>query len=168
MARRPKISRVAGAALIRSLLLAACGGASKKLAVSAACKTIAGTSSSAIALPGSWPDPNGDLANTRDATSSTISKANVSRLKQAWSFKLTGRAAAKKVQAYGSLTAKPIVQAASSTSRTSTPTCTRSRWDRQARVGVPLRSAREERTGTQRRSGRDGGCTGSRRPRPSR
>jgi outer membrane protein assembly factor BamB len=55
-----------------------------------------------------WPEPNGDLANTRDATSSTISAANVSRLKQAWSFKLSGEAA-KGVQAYGSLTAGPIV-----------------------------------------------------------
>ena len=109
MARRPKISRVAGAALIRSLLLAACGGASKKLAVSAACKTIAGTSSSAIALPGSWPDPNADLANTRVAPGSSISSANVSKLAPVWSFKIAGIAAAS-VGASGSLAANPIVQ----------------------------------------------------------
>ncbi len=57
----------------------------------------------------SWPYPNADLANTRDATGSTISSADVSRLAQAWTFKLTGKAAAG-VRPYGSLTASPIVQ----------------------------------------------------------
>jgi outer membrane protein assembly factor BamB len=57
----------------------------------------------------SWPYPNADLANTRDATGSKISSANVSRLAQAWTFRLTGKAAAG-VGAYGSLTANPVVQ----------------------------------------------------------
>ncbi|MGB9482934.1 MAG: hypothetical protein WCB86_03455, partial [Candidatus Dormiibacterota bacterium] len=37
---------------------------------------------------GSWPYPNGDLANTRDATGAVISSANVSDLQEAWSFDL--------------------------------------------------------------------------------
>jgi alcohol dehydrogenase (cytochrome c) len=55
---------------------------------------------------GSWPYPNGDIANTRDALGSTISSTNVSGLKEAWSFKLPGRAET----AVGSLAANPIVQ----------------------------------------------------------
>jgi hypothetical protein len=42
----------------------------------------------------SWPYSNGDLANTRDATGSTVSSANVPRLAPAWTLKLTGKAAA--------------------------------------------------------------------------
>ncbi|MGC2191775.1 MAG: PQQ-binding-like beta-propeller repeat protein [Candidatus Dormiibacterota bacterium] len=57
---------------------------------------------------GSWPYPNGDLANTRDATGSVISSANVSDLKQAWSFTLTGKGATS-VDGGGALTAVPIV-----------------------------------------------------------
>jgi hypothetical protein len=34
---------------------------------------------------GSWPYPNGDLANTRDAAGSVITTVNVSKLKEAWS-----------------------------------------------------------------------------------
>jgi outer membrane protein assembly factor BamB len=91
------------------LLVAGCGGKGTKGA-SRPCKTIA----SNVAAPaasggGSWPYPNADLANTRDATGSTISSANVSRLAQAWTFKLTGKAAAG-VGAYGSLAANPVVQ----------------------------------------------------------
>ena len=63
--------------------------------------------SGAAAPSGSWPDPNGDLANTRDADSA-ISAANVARLRQAWTFKLTGAAAAD-VQSSGSLAAAPVV-----------------------------------------------------------
>jgi len=55
---------------------------------------------------GSWAYPNGDIANTRDALGSTISSANVSELKEAWSFKLTGKADTLA----GSLAANPIVQ----------------------------------------------------------
>jgi alcohol dehydrogenase (cytochrome c) len=54
---------------------------------------------------GSWPYPNGDLANTRDAPDSTISAANVSGLKEAWTFKPAGKAES----AVGSLTAAPVV-----------------------------------------------------------
>jgi outer membrane protein assembly factor BamB len=57
---------------------------------------------------GSWPYPNGDLANTRDAAGSAISSANVSRLRQAWTFKLTG-SAVHGAPTYGSLAAAPVV-----------------------------------------------------------
>ena len=63
----------------------------------------------AAAPAGSWPYPNGDISNTRDATGSAISAANVSSLREAWAFKLTGTAAAG-VSAVGSLTAPPVVQ----------------------------------------------------------
>ncbi|HTZ26701.1 MAG TPA: PQQ-binding-like beta-propeller repeat protein [Streptosporangiaceae bacterium] len=62
-----------------------------------------------VARPaGSWPYPNGDLANTRAAAGSVISSANVSRLRQAWTFKLTGSAVAS-APGFGSLAATPIV-----------------------------------------------------------
>jgi glucose dehydrogenase len=57
---------------------------------------------------GSWPYSNADLANTRDALGSTITMANVSTLKKAWSFTLTGTAT-KNVGGYGTLAAAPIV-----------------------------------------------------------
>jgi alcohol dehydrogenase (cytochrome c) len=57
---------------------------------------------------GSWPYPNGDLANTRVAAGSSISAANVSGLKEAWTFKLTGTAAAG-VGSTGAFAAAPVV-----------------------------------------------------------
>jgi outer membrane protein assembly factor BamB len=57
---------------------------------------------------GSWPYPNGDLANTRDALGSAISSQNVATLREAWSFRLTGRGAAS-VGPFGSLEANPVV-----------------------------------------------------------
>jgi alcohol dehydrogenase (cytochrome c) len=57
---------------------------------------------------GSWPYPNGDLANTRDATGSAITSANVSRLQQAWAFQLPAAAVAS-TPGFGSLAAAPIV-----------------------------------------------------------
>jgi alcohol dehydrogenase (cytochrome c) len=56
---------------------------------------------------GAWPYPNGDLANTRDAPDSAISAANVSGLREAWTFQLAGTTAAS--VAVGSLTAPPVV-----------------------------------------------------------
>jgi alcohol dehydrogenase (cytochrome c) len=58
---------------------------------------------------GSWPDPNADLSNTRVAPDSAITMANVTRLRQAWSFPITGAAAAGEGGA-GSLVAAPVVQ----------------------------------------------------------
>jgi len=57
---------------------------------------------------GSWPYPNGDLANTRVAAGSAISSANVSGLRQAWAFRLTGPAV-HSAPTYGSLAAAPVV-----------------------------------------------------------
>jgi alcohol dehydrogenase (cytochrome c) len=57
---------------------------------------------------GSWPYPNGDLANTRDAAGSAISSANVAKLREAWTFKLAGTAATS-VSYAGSLAAAPVV-----------------------------------------------------------
>jgi glucose dehydrogenase len=92
------------------LVAVACGGS----ATSAACSLIKGATatkaaSTANAASGSWPYSNADLANTRDAPGSAISSANVSRLEQAWAFRLTGTAAAG-VRPYGSLAATPIVR----------------------------------------------------------
>ncbi len=64
---------------------------------------------SAAGGSGSWPYTNADFANTRDASGSTISSTNVSRLAQVWAFRLTGKAAAG-VLTFGSLIASPIVQ----------------------------------------------------------
>ncbi len=92
------------------VLVAACGGTT-----TAGCglmKSATATNAAAVttlAASGSWPYPNADLSNTRDARGSKISSANVSTLKQAWTFRLTGRAA-QGVRPYGSLTATPIVQ----------------------------------------------------------
>jgi outer membrane protein assembly factor BamB len=92
-----------------SLVIAACGGSSTS-ATRPACKTITGsTAASTAGAPGSWPYPNADLANTRVAPDSTISSANVSRLTPAWTFKLSGAAAAG-VEQSGSLAANPVVQ----------------------------------------------------------
>jgi outer membrane protein assembly factor BamB len=56
----------------------------------------------------SWPYSNGNLTNTRVATGSTISLKNVDTLREAWSFKLTGKAT-KSDSHYGSLALTPIV-----------------------------------------------------------
>jgi glucose dehydrogenase len=93
--------------VVAGVLVAACGGSGRP---SPGCKTIPGTvTASSAGTSGSWPYANVDLANTRDATSSTISSANVSRLTPAWTFRLTGKAA-DGVRPYGSLTANPIVE----------------------------------------------------------
>ncbi|MGO9557669.1 MAG: PQQ-binding-like beta-propeller repeat protein [Acidimicrobiales bacterium] len=79
-----------------TVLAAACGGSAAPVT-----KEFPGA-----AVPtGSWPYPNGDIANTRGAPNSTISAANVSKLREAWTFKL----ADKDETAVGSLTAPPVV-----------------------------------------------------------
>jgi alcohol dehydrogenase (cytochrome c) len=93
-------------------LVAGCGGSSGNTtaAATSGCRTVAtSVAASTAGASGAWAYANGDLANTRDATGSTISSANVSRLRQAWTFKLTGTAAVG-VRPFGSLTANPIVQ----------------------------------------------------------
>lgn len=92
-----------------SSLIAACGG-DRPVAAKPACQTVTTRlAASTAGASGSWPYSNADLANTRDASDSTISSANVSRLEPAWAFKLSGTAAAG-VGGSGSLAATPIVQ----------------------------------------------------------
>src|SRR5450631_2034610 len=67
------------------------------------------TSSGAPSRTGSsWLYPNDNLSNTRDVVGSSISAKNVSSLKEAWSFKLEGKAA-QSIAHLGSLAATPIV-----------------------------------------------------------
>jgi alcohol dehydrogenase (cytochrome c) len=94
---------------VLGLLVAGCGGSGTPQA-STACKTVTRSPAASNAgISGSWLYSNADLANTRVATGSTISSGNVSHLTQAWTFRLTGTAAAG-VRPYGALTANPIVQ----------------------------------------------------------
>ena len=87
------------AAVITVLLAAACSSSQPSPTTKAF--TGAGTPS------GTWAYPNGNLANTRVAAT-TISAANVSSLREAWSFHPTGKAAAG-VSGVGSFAAAPIV-----------------------------------------------------------
>src|SRR5580658_9349554 len=90
----------AAAALVTaSLVTAACSSTPATVTNAAAPKPLAS---------GSWPYSNGDLSNTRDAAGSTITSANVSGLKQAWTFHITGTAASG-VGSTGALAANPIV-----------------------------------------------------------
>jgi glucose dehydrogenase len=57
---------------------------------------------------GSWPYPNGDPENTRDAAGATISSANVAGLQQGWTFKLPSSLVTSG-PGFGSLAATPIV-----------------------------------------------------------
>ncbi len=76
--------------------------------IAATSGTFASAAGATPATPGSWPYSNGNLANTRVAAGSTITLANVSQLKQLWSFTLKGRAS-KGVGGVGTLAANPIV-----------------------------------------------------------
>jgi glucose dehydrogenase len=84
------------------------------LAVGCTSSSSGGPAPSNIVFPGaatpsgSWPYPNGDVANTRDAIDSTITSANVSKLREAWAFKLTGTPAAG-VSHTGALAMGPVV-----------------------------------------------------------
>ena len=84
-----------------SLLLAACSSASTPAGTTV-------TNPRAASPAGSWPYPNGDLANTREAAGSTISSANVAGLQQAWTFRLPA-ALVTSGPGFGSLTGTPIV-----------------------------------------------------------
>jgi alcohol dehydrogenase (cytochrome c) len=106
-----------GAALLATVALLA---ASCSTSSTSSTGKLAGTPAPACTTPppaaavtagtpsGSWPYPNAELDNARVATGSVISSANVSELQQAWTFKLTGQAAAS-VKQTGSLAANPVV-----------------------------------------------------------
>src|SRR5580700_10763765 len=81
-----------------SLLLAACSSASTPAGTTV-------TNPKAASPAGSWPYPNGDLANTRQAPGSVISSANVSQLQQAWTFQITS----KPDGGVGTLAMSPVV-----------------------------------------------------------
>jgi outer membrane protein assembly factor BamB len=92
--------------------LAACGSGKSAASRTAATCSLTRTSAASAATAangGAWPYANGDLANTRDARDSPISSSNVSRLIEAWTFKLSGSAATGLAGA-GSLTSAPIVR----------------------------------------------------------
>ena len=92
----------AAAAAVATVLLAACGSSSSQSNPTTSTFTGAATPS------GTWAYPNGDLANTRVAADTTITSANVSSLREAWSFHLAGTAAAG-VHGAGSFAATPVV-----------------------------------------------------------
>ena len=88
-------------AVLVALLAAACTSSTQSQSATT-------TNPKAAPPSGSWPDPNADLANTRQAPASVISSTNVSRLKQAWTFRITGTASAG-VGGVGALTMSPVV-----------------------------------------------------------
>ena len=94
-----------GAAVAATVLLAAACGSSSSLSQS---NPTTSTFTGAATPSGTWAYPNGDLANTRAAAGTTITSANVSSLREAWSFHLAGAAAAG-VHGAGSFAATPVV-----------------------------------------------------------
>jgi alcohol dehydrogenase (cytochrome c) len=90
-------------AVLVAVLGAACSTSSKPTVT----HTQSATTTNAKATPpsGSWPYPNADLANTRQAPRSVISSANVSQLQQAWTFRITS----KPDGGVGTLAMSPVV-----------------------------------------------------------
>jgi alcohol dehydrogenase (cytochrome c) len=76
-------------AALAALLAAACTSTGQPTVTHAQSATT--TNPKAAAPSGSWPYPNADLANTRQAPGSVISSANVSQLQQAWTFRVTSQ-----------------------------------------------------------------------------
>ena len=103
-----------------SLLLAACGSASTPAGTTV-------TNPKAASPAGSWPYPNGDLANTRDAAGSTISSANVAGLQQAWTFRLPAGLVTIRTRLWLADRDADRRPTASSTCRISVTTCMRCR-----------------------------------------
>jgi alcohol dehydrogenase (cytochrome c) len=95
-----RVSGLVGLLAAASLLAAGCSSGQPQPTTSA----FAGAATPA----GTWAEPNGDLGNTRSAVGSVISAANVSSLREAWSFHITGTAAAG-VRGAGALAANPVV-----------------------------------------------------------
>jgi alcohol dehydrogenase (cytochrome c) len=86
-----------------AVLAAACS--SSKPPAPTASTSATTTNPKATQPSGAWPYPNGDLANTRDAADSEISSANVSQLRQAWTFRVTS----KPDGGTGTMTDSPVV-----------------------------------------------------------
>jgi outer membrane protein assembly factor BamB len=103
--RTARNSQIAiAASLAGGMIVAGCSSSGSSAQPQPTTITFAG----AAAPAGSSAYPNGDLANTRDATGSRISSANVASLKEAWTFKLSGTAATGVTYA-GSFAAAPVV-----------------------------------------------------------
>ncbi len=110
--QRRAVRRAGSAACLAAavaLIASACSTTSttaRPVAAPHACKSASAPATTTAAAP--WAYPNADLANTRVAPGSTISAANVSKLREAWTFKLTGKGATD-VEGTGSLAANPVV-----------------------------------------------------------
>jgi alcohol dehydrogenase (cytochrome c) len=89
-------------AVLAALLTGAWTSSSKQPATRTQSATT--TNPNAATPSGSWPYPNADIDNTRQAPDSVISSANVSQLRQAWSFRITS-----KPQTVGALAMSPVV-----------------------------------------------------------
>src|ERR1700753_1605464 len=93
--------------------LVACGGGGPRAGSAgtsfADCPVGAATMHAATSGGGSWPYPNGTLANTRDVPGSGVDSGNVSTLRERWTFTLRGAAAAD-VGDTGSLISNPVVR----------------------------------------------------------
>jgi glucose dehydrogenase len=89
--RRTRSTRIGMSllAVLVALLAAACTSSSKPTAAHSHSATT--TNPKAAPPSGSWPYPNADLANTRQAPGAVISSANVSQLQQAWTFRVTSQ-----------------------------------------------------------------------------
>jgi alcohol dehydrogenase (cytochrome c) len=100
--RHGRTAAVLAAAVSLAAGIAACGGSPARPAPATV------TFPGAAKPTGTWAEPNGDLANTRDAAGSAISSGNVASLREAWTFKLAGTAALG-VLGSGSFAAAPVV-----------------------------------------------------------
>jgi alcohol dehydrogenase (cytochrome c) len=90
-------------AVLVALVAAACSTSGKPTVTATQPATT--TNPKATPPSGSWPYPNADLANSRQAPGSVISAANVSQLQQAWAFRLSS----KPDGGVGSLAMSPVV-----------------------------------------------------------
>ncbi len=90
-------------AVLAASLATACSTSSKPTLTHAQSATT--TNPTATPPSGSWPYPNGDLANARQAPGSVISSGNVSQLQQAWTFRI----ASKPDGGVGTLAMSPVV-----------------------------------------------------------
>jgi alcohol dehydrogenase (cytochrome c) len=90
-------------AVLVALLAASCTSSSNHTVTHTQSATT--TNSKATSPSGSWPYPNADLANSRQAPGSVISAANVSQLQQAWTFRISS----KPDGGVGSLAMSPVV-----------------------------------------------------------
>jgi alcohol dehydrogenase (cytochrome c) len=90
-------------AILLALFVAACSSSGKPTTTHTESATT--TNPKAARPSGSWPYPNADRANTRQAPASVITSANVSQLQQAWSFRVT----TKPDGGVGALAMSPVV-----------------------------------------------------------